>query len=122
MFEIDGGPRRVAVWPKLLPTLLPRVDYALLGRESDGRKVFGLVSWTELLDAVSSAGCDAKCRDIAVDGYIELPYAEPPAALARWFHETPLVDLDAIPRFDMHEVLDTEVIEAARRSRTAPIG
>jgi hypothetical protein len=109
-FRIDGRPSRVVVWPQGMPVLLPRVDYVLVGRLVSGEKRFGLAPWSEVLEVVQRARFDT-----AKDP-LKLTYFETPPPIANWVANSPLIDLKALEQLSADQILDDELIAAARKS------
>jgi hypothetical protein len=116
-FRIEGRLSRVAIWPTGSPISLPKVDYVLIGRVVSGEKRFGLASWSEVLDVVRRAGLDT-AKDPLDIAYLTIP---PPTA--NWVANIPLIDVEALERMRPDQILDEELIAAARdfkRDHVAP--
>jgi hypothetical protein len=111
-FIIEEHPCRVVVWPRGEAVLLPVVDYVLIGRLVLGEPRFGLASWSQALEVVQRAGFDT-----AKDP-LELEYIITPPPIAEWVANMPLIDLDApkLQRLHAYQILDDELIVAARES------
>jgi hypothetical protein len=107
-FRIEGRLSRVAVWPTGSPILLPRVDYVLIGRVISGQKRYGLASWSEVLDVTQRVGLDTT-KDPLDIAYLKIP---PP--IASWVANIPLIDVEALERVRPDQILDEELIAAAR--------
>ena len=107
-FRIDGHLSRAAIWPTGGPILLPRVDYVLIGRVVSNEKRFGLAPWPEVLDVLQRAGLDT-----AKDP-LDIAYLVIPQPIAEWVANIPLIDVDALERLRPDEILDDELIAAAR--------
>jgi hypothetical protein len=107
-FRIEGRLSRVAVWPTGSPILLPTVDYILIGRVISGEKRYGLASWSEVLDVIQRAGLDT-AKDPLDIAYFAIP---PP--IANWVASIPLIDVEALERVRPDQILDDELIAAAR--------
>jgi hypothetical protein len=107
--SIKGRPSRVAVWPLGLPIILPKVDYVLLGRDVGHEKGYGLAAWLEVEDVVRRAGFDT------TKDPLDLRYFLTPPQIAEWFANIPLIDLTALSPLHAYEILDDELISAARR-------
>jgi hypothetical protein len=107
-FRIEGRLSRVAVWPTGSPILLPRVDYVLIGRVISGEKRYGLASWSEVLNVIQRASLDT-AKDPLDIAYLTIP---PP--IANWVANIPLIDVEALERVRPDQILDEELIAAAR--------
>jgi hypothetical protein len=107
-FRIEGRLSRVAVWPTGSPILLPRVDYVLIGRVISGQKRYGLASWSEVLNVIQRASLDT-AKDPLDIAYLTIP---PPKA--NWVANIPLIDVEALERVRPDQILDEELIAAAR--------
>lgn len=108
IFRIEGHLRRVAVWPRALPILLPRVDSVLVGREVSGQFRYGLAQWPEILDVAGRAGFDT------TQDPLDLEYFVTPAPIADWVTNMPLIDHDALEPLAPYQILDEELVTAAR--------
>lgn len=106
-WRIDGRASRVVVWGGAMPILLPRVDYAVVAREM-GKAQVGLVAWSDVIDLAKRAGFD--------DGRepLDIRYLTPPPIIADWVASIPLIDLKAYERLHAYQILDDELIAAAR--------
>jgi hypothetical protein len=107
-FRIEGRLSRVAVWPTGGQILLPKVDYVLVGRVVSGEKRYGLAPWPEILDVIQRAGLDT-AKDPLDIAYLAIP---PP--IANWVANIPLIDVEALDRVRPDQILDDELIVAAR--------
>jgi hypothetical protein len=111
-FRIDGRPSRVVIWGMGMPVLLPRVDHVLVGREASGEKCFGLVAWSEILEVLQHTRFDTTKDPIA------LHYFKTPQPIAEWVANVPLIDVKALERLRLDQILDEELIAAARSFKT----
>lgn len=109
MFRIDGHLRRAVVWGEGMPVLLPRVDCVLVVPDGSRPKRNGLASWSEIVALAKRAGFDT-----AKDP-LELLYLVPPPAIADWVATIAPIDEAAIKQIPPSEIIDDEVIAAARR-------
>ena len=109
-FRIEGRPSRVVFWGEGMPILLPKVDHVLVGRIVSGEKRYGLASWSELLEVIRRAGLDA------TNDPLKLAYRVTPQPIANWVANVPLIDFDALERLRPDQILDNELIAAARES------
>jgi hypothetical protein len=107
-FRIKGRLSRVAIWPTGMQILLPKVDYVLVGRLVAGEKRFGLAPWSEVLDVLQRAGLDTSKDPL------DIAYLERPPPIANWVLNIPLIDVDALERLRPDQILDDELIAAAR--------
>jgi hypothetical protein len=107
-FRIEGRLSRVAVWPTGGPILLPRLDYVLIGRVVSGEKRFGLAPWSEVLDVLKRAGLDT------TKDPLDIAYFTIPPPIADWVANIPLIDVEALERLRPDQILDDELIAAAR--------
>jgi hypothetical protein len=106
---VGNTPSLVVVWALGMPVLLPKVDYVLVGRDDSGIKRCGLSAWPDVLAQLRRAALD-------VDGDpLDVNYPTTPAPIARWVAEIPEVDVKTLPRLSFPEIIDTELVEAARR-------
>ena len=106
--RIEGHLSRVAIWPTGSPISLPKVDHVLIGRVVSGEKRFGLARWSEVLDVVRRAGLDT-AKDPLDIAYLTIP---PP--IANWVANISLIDVEALERMRPDQILDEELIAAAR--------
>ena len=88
--------------------MLPRVDYVLIGRFTSGEKRYGMAPWSEVLDVIQRAGLDT-AKDPLDIAYLTIP---PP--IANWVANISLIDVDALERVRPDQILDEELIAAAR--------
>ena len=107
--RIEGHLSRVAIWPTGSPISLPKVDHVLIGRVVSGEKRFGLARWSEVLDVVRRAGLDT-AKDPLDIAYL---HAIPPP-IANWVANISLIDVEALERMRPDQILDEELIAAAR--------
>ena len=107
-FRIEGQLSRVAVWPTGSPISLPKVDHVLIGRVVSGEKRFGLAPWSEVLDVIQRAGLDT-----AKDP-LDIAYLTIPPLIANWVVNIPLIEVEALERLRPDQILDDELITAAR--------
>jgi hypothetical protein len=105
---IEGRPSRTVVWPLGMPIILPRVDYVLLGRDVANEKRCGLAPWPEVEDVVRRAGFDV------TKDPLDLHYFLTPTPIADWFANFPLIDPTALRSLPAYQILDDELISAAR--------
>jgi hypothetical protein len=108
IFRIDGRLRRAVVWGEGMPVLLPRVDCVLVVPDGSRAKRIGLASWSEIVALAKRAGFDT-----AKDP-LELLYLVPPPAIADWVANIAPIDEAAIKQIPPSEIIDDEVIAAAR--------
>lgn len=106
---VDGRPSRVVIWPRGMSVLLPHVDYVLVGRLVSGKKCFGLVPWSEVVEVVRRAGFDT------TKDPLDLEYFAVPTPIAQWIADVPLINLDAFKRLGTHQIIDSEIREDALR-------
>ena len=109
-FRIEGRASRVVVWGEGTPILLPIVDHVLVGRHVSGEKRVGLAPWSEVQDVVKRAGFDT------ADDPLDLEYFVTPPPIANWVANTPLIDLKALERLSSSQIIDDELVAAARES------
>jgi hypothetical protein len=107
-FRIEGRLSRVAIWPTGRPILLPRLDYVLIGRAVSGEKRFGLAPWSEVIDVLKRAGLDT------TKDPLDIAYFKIPPPIADWVANIPLIDVEALERLRPDQILDDELIAAAR--------
>jgi len=107
VLAVQGVPSLVVLWALGMPTLLPKVDYVLVGREVAGARQCGLATWSEVIDVVRRAGIDVG------NDPLDIQYPVTPDPIAHWIAKIPEIDLQTVPTVD--QVIDTEVLEAARR-------
>ena len=110
MLRRDGGaPCTSVVWPTAMPVSLPKVDYVMLGRGNrpDARS-FALAPWSEVVEVLAKAGFDTSKDPI------EIEYFWAPPEITRWLASVPGVNLDTLEQIQPHEVMDAEIIAAAR--------
>ena len=108
---VANMPSLVVVWALGMPVVLPKVDYVLVGRDESGVKRYGLAPWSEVLATLRRASLDVSGDPL------DLKYPVTPALIARWVAEIPAVDTQTVPRLATYEIIDTEVLEAAREQR-----
>jgi hypothetical protein len=108
LFRIDGRPRRVVVWGQGMPILLPQVDHVLVGREVSGEPHFGLVPWSDVLEVLRHTRFDTTKDPIT------LHYFKTPQPIAEWVANVPSIDVKTLERLRPDQVLDDELIAAAR--------
>jgi hypothetical protein len=111
-WRIDGRARRVIVWRDSSAILMPRVDYVVVAKEVGGTPQAGIVSWAEFVELAHRAGFDTSKEPI------ELRYLTPPQLVTDWAATIPLIDLKAIERLHAYQILDEELVAAARDSAT----
>ena len=109
-FRIEGRISRVVFWGEGMPILLPKVDYVLVGRVVAGEKRFGLAPWSDVLNIVRLAGWDA------TEDPLKLAYRATPPPIENWVANIPLIDVEALERLSADQILDEELIAAARDS------
>jgi hypothetical protein len=115
--HIDGRLRRVVIWGEGAAIVLPQVDYVLVGKLIASEKRVRLVPWSEVLDVARRAGFDTAKLPLS------LAYLVTPRPIADWLANLPLIDFEALPgdRLEAHQVIDNELIAAARELRTETI-
>ncbi|HEY6926625.1 MAG TPA: hypothetical protein VI653_24280 [Steroidobacteraceae bacterium] len=109
---VANTPSLVVVWALGMPVVLPAVDYVLVGRDEGGVKRYGLAPWTEVLAQLRRAAIDVSGDPL------DIQYPVTPAPIARWVAQIPAVDVQTLPRLAPHEIIDSEILEAASRPRT----
>ncbi|HEX3972891.1 MAG TPA: hypothetical protein VHX19_16305 [Stellaceae bacterium] len=107
--RIDGRAQRVIVWGESKPIMLPRVEYVVVVKEI-GKAGVSLVPWIEIIEIARRAGVDTSKEPL------ELRYLTPPPFIADWAANLPLIDLKAHERLPAHQILDEELVAAARKS------
>jgi hypothetical protein len=111
LFRRGGQPSRFVIWPSGMPVSLPWVDYVMTGRGyKPTEQSFGLVSWSELVEALARAGVDTTRNPI------ELEYFRTPKDIERWLATIPPADLGTLERIEADDVLDAETVAAAREA------
>jgi hypothetical protein len=108
--RIEGRPSTVAVWGDGMPILLPKVDYMLIGRHVGDEKQIGLAPWSAITDVIERAGFDA------ADDPIKLAYFTTPTPIKDLVANIPAIGVKALERLRVDEILDDELIAAARES------
>ena len=106
-WRIDGRACRIVVWGESMPIQLPRVDYVVVAREI-GKPSVSLVPWSEIIEIAQRAGFNTGKEPL------ELRYLMPPPAIVDWAANLPLIDLKAYERLAAYQILDDELIAAAR--------
>jgi hypothetical protein len=109
-FRIEGRPSRVVAWGDGMPILLPKVDYVLVGRDVSGEPRFGLAPRTEVAEVVERAGFDPK------NDPLKIAYFKTPRPIADWVANIPLIDINALKQLRADQIVDDELIVAARES------
>jgi len=109
-FRIEGRPSRVVAWGDGMPILLPKVDYVLVGRDAAGEPRFGLAPWAEVAEVVERAGFDP------TNDPLKLAYFTTPRPIADWVANIPLIDVNALKQLRADQIVDDELIVAARES------
>jgi hypothetical protein len=114
---LDGRLRRVVIWGEGAAIVLPQVDYVLVGRLAASEKRVALVPWSDVLDVAKRARFDTSKDPLS------LAYLVTPKPIAEWLANIPLIDFEALPgdRLEAHQVIDDELIAAARELRTEVI-
>jgi hypothetical protein len=107
-WRVDGRASRVVVWSEARPILLPRVDYVVVARDTSDKPQVGLAAWDEVVEVAKRAGFDTGKQPL------ELRYLVPPPAIADWAANLPLIDLKSYARLHPYQILDEELIAAAR--------
>ena len=74
-----------------------------------GEKRSGLAPWSEVLDVIQRAGLDT-AKDPLDIAYLTIP---PP--IANWVANIPLIDVEALERLHPDQILEDELIAAARK-------
>ena len=87
---------------------MPRVDCVLVVPDGSRPKRIGLASWSDIVALAKRAGFDT-----AKDP-LELLYLVPPPAIADWVANIASIDEAAIKQIPPSEIIDDEVIAAAR--------
>jgi hypothetical protein len=118
---VGGRPGLSVMWALGMPILLPEVDYVVIGRDEEDRKVLGVVPFAEAADVIRAAGVETGILPIAVD------YTEPPDVIAEWVASVPKTSDGAFFQAPMHMMLDDEVLGLAAevtgvRTASIPIG
>ncbi|HEX4193363.1 MAG TPA: hypothetical protein VHY80_09705, partial [Stellaceae bacterium] len=109
-WRIDGRACRLVVWGESMPILLPRVDYVVVAREVAGKLRTGRVPWSEVVELAKRGGFDSS------QDTIELRYLTPPPMITDWATSIPPTELKAHERLGAHQILDEELVAAARNS------
>jgi hypothetical protein len=109
-FRIEGRPSTVVIWGDGRPVLLPKVDYVLVGRHVSGENHVGLAPWSAIVDIVERADFDT------ANDPLKLAYFRTPPPIANWVANIPPIDVSALERLRVDEILDDELIAAARES------
>lgn len=108
LFRRGGQTGTFVVWPTGMPVSLPRVDYVMIGQGfRPSERSFGLVAWSETVEALARAGFDTT-RDP-----IEVEYFRAPKELLLWLAAVPRTDLDSLARIEGDDVMDAETVAAA---------
>ncbi len=107
---MDRQPYSIAVWPVGVPISLPKVDYILVGKDVDGKRSYGLASWSEVIEIVQNAGGRFDVSKVPLD----IEYFRTPPAIAKWIAEIPPVELASIPYLPPYKIIDDEVIEVGK--------
>jgi hypothetical protein len=105
--EIDERGCSAAVWGNGMPTILPKVDYVFVGRYVGGEERIGLAPWADVADTLAGAGIDASNTPIDID------YESTPQSITQWVQGVPLIDPDAFPQLEAHQLLDEEAVAGA---------
>ena len=108
---VANTPSLVVVWALGMPVILPQVDYVMVGRDESGVKRYGLAPWSEVLAQLRRAAIDVSGDPL------DIQYPVTPAPIARWVAQIPAVDVQTLPRLPPHEIIDSEILEAAGRAR-----
>lgn len=89
-FDVEGAARSAAVWPDAIPSLLPKVDYLLVGRKVLAPKRFFLrrpdvvpVAWDDLEPLLREHSSNLESRGLFLN------YQALPAALAERVRSLP---------------------------------
>jgi len=109
-FRIGGRPSTVVVWGDGIPVLLPKVDYVLVGRHVQAEKQAGLAPWSAIANVLERSGFNA------ADDPIKLAYFTTPSSIKELVTNIPAIDAKALERLRADEILDEELIAAARES------
>lgn len=109
-FRIDRPANTVVAWGDGMPVLLPKVDHVLVGRSTSGEPRFGLVPWSEVAEIIDRAGFDT------TNDPLKLAYSTTPPLIANWVAHMPTVDVGALERLRADQILDDELVAAAKES------
>jgi hypothetical protein len=93
-----------------MPILLPKVDYVLVGRHVRGEKCVALAPCAAVAEAIERAGFDT------ANDPIKLAYFTTPPPIKELVTNIPAIDVKALERLRADEILDDELIAAARES------
>jgi len=112
---VAGDLATTALWGWNVNTLLPRVDYVLLGRwtgvSEKPQRVFRLVEWDRVSSHLIASGFRYREGGFAVDGAKNAP------ALSKLFAMGAEFDLKSLHRVALADILDAEQVEQAKEQR-----
>jgi hypothetical protein len=109
-FRIHRHAGAAVAWGDGMPFLLPKVDYVLVGRDVAGEVRFGLAPWSEVVEVITRAGFDT------TNDSVKLSYATTPRLISNWVADIPLIENSALDQLGAYQILDDELIAAARES------
>jgi hypothetical protein len=109
-FRIEGRPCTAVVWGDGMPVLLPKVDYALVGRHVSGEIHVGLAPWSEIVEVTERAGFDT------MNDPLKLAYFMTPSPIASFVANIAPINVRALERLRMEQILDEELLAAALES------
>jgi hypothetical protein len=84
------------------------LDHVLIGRVVSGEKRFGLAPWSEVLDVLTRASLDS------TKDPLDIAYFKIPPPILEWVADIPLIDVEGLERLRPDQILDDELIAAAR--------
>jgi hypothetical protein len=109
--ENRGDVGLAVAWGQAMPILLPAVDFVFVGRQENGAKLFGLVSWAEVVNVLGHAGVCVDCDPIDVR-YKDI---EAPPEIAKWVASVPAIDRSVVKGLEFGRIVDSELVAAATR-------
>jgi hypothetical protein len=112
---VDGRLATVAIWPGMQASL-PRVDYVAVGRMISNKTQFGLAPWSDIVELLRH-----ERFDITQDP-IEVAYFIKPPSIENWVSNFPMADLATLENIPNHQVIDAEILAAAREAIQADGG
>jgi hypothetical protein len=92
-----------------------RIAEGLQPQLVSGERRFGLAPWCEVVELAKRAGFDTTTNPL------KLAYLVTPPPIADWVANRPLIDFEALERLSADEILDDEMIAAARDFETKVI-
>jgi hypothetical protein len=113
---VDGRLATVAIWPEGMQISLPSVDYVAVGRMISNKTHFGLAPWSHVVELLRH-----ERFDITQDP-IEVAYFNKPPSIENWVGNFPMADLATLENVPNHQVIDAEILAAAREAIPAEGG